>query len=108
MTIAAIQDAWNDPQSGERIRSCAMVVTEPNKFVAEVHDRMPVILEAQDFERWEQGDANDAAGLMKPAPEDILEKWSVSKRVNSSRAGDEDARLIERIEVTAKARSAIL
>jgi putative SOS response-associated peptidase YedK len=30
-----------------------MVTSGPNKFVAEVHDRMPVILEAQDFERWE-------------------------------------------------------
>jgi putative SOS response-associated peptidase YedK len=29
-----------------------MVITEPNKFVAEVHDRMPVILEAKDFEPW--------------------------------------------------------
>src|SRR6266851_6066366 len=35
MTFAAIQDAWNDPRSGERIRSCAMIITEPNKFVAE-------------------------------------------------------------------------
>ncbi len=34
MTFAAIQDAWNDPQSGERIRSCAMIISEPSKFVA--------------------------------------------------------------------------
>jgi len=27
---------------------------KPNKFVAEVHDRMPVILEAKDFEQWER------------------------------------------------------
>jgi hypothetical protein len=27
-----------------------MVITEPNKVVAEVHDRMPVILEPKDFE----------------------------------------------------------
>jgi putative SOS response-associated peptidase YedK len=29
MMFAAIQDAWNDPQSGERIRSCAMIISEP-------------------------------------------------------------------------------
>jgi putative SOS response-associated peptidase YedK len=52
MTFAAIQDAWNDPQSGERIRSCAMIITEPNKFVAEMHDRMPVILEAKGKRRF--------------------------------------------------------
>jgi putative SOS response-associated peptidase YedK len=48
MTIAAIQDAWVDAATGEPVRSCTMVITEPNKFVADVHDRMPVILEAKD------------------------------------------------------------
>jgi putative SOS response-associated peptidase YedK len=74
------------------------VITEPNKFVAEVHDRIPVILEAKDFEQWEQGDTKDAAALMKPAGEGVLRKWPVSKRVNSSRAPDDDAGLIEPIE----------
>jgi putative SOS response-associated peptidase YedK len=96
MTIAGIQDAWNDPQSGERIRSCAMVITEPNKVVAEVHDRMSVILDAKDFEQWEHGNEKDAASLMKPAGEEVLQKWPVSKRVNSSKAPDDDPTLIER------------
>jgi putative SOS response-associated peptidase YedK len=64
-----------------------MVITEPNKFVAEVHDRMPVILEAKDFEQWERGDPKDAAILMKPVNEDTLQRWPVSKRVNSSSGG---------------------
>ena len=100
MTIAGIQDAWNDPQSGERIRSCSMIITEPNKFVAEVHDRMPVIHEAKDFEQWERGDLKDAAALMRPANEAVLQKWPVSKRVNSSRANDDDATLIDPINLT--------
>jgi putative SOS response-associated peptidase YedK len=99
LTIAAVQDGWNDPETGERVRSCSMVITEPNKLVTEVHDRMPVILEARDFERWERGDAKDAAALMEPAGEDVLQKWPVSKRVNSSRAADEDATLIDKIEL---------
>jgi putative SOS response-associated peptidase YedK len=53
-----------------------------------------VILEAKDFMQWERGNARDAAALMKPAGEDILQKWLVSKRVNSSRTDDEDATLI--------------
>src|SRR5262245_53339417 len=28
MTFAGIQDAWTDRQTGERLRSCAMVITE--------------------------------------------------------------------------------
>jgi putative SOS response-associated peptidase YedK len=57
---------------------------------------MPVILEAKDFEQWERGGIKDAAALMKPAAEDVLQKWPVSKRVNSSRTSDEDPMLIER------------
>ena len=56
---------------------------------------MPVILEAKDFEQWEHGDPKDAAALMKPPDEDVLQKWLVSKTVNSSRASDEDATLID-------------
>jgi putative SOS response-associated peptidase YedK len=58
---------WNDKEAGGDLLSTTMVITEPNKFVAEVHDRVPVILEAKDFERWEHGDPKDAAALMKPA-----------------------------------------
>jgi len=74
-----------------------MVTTGPNKFVGEIHDRMPVILEAKDLEQWERGNVKDAAALMKPADERALQKWPVSKRVNSSRADGDDATLIEKL-----------
>jgi putative SOS response-associated peptidase YedK len=66
---------------------------------------MPVILEAKDFEQWEHGDRTDAAALMKPAAEGVLEKWPVSKRVNSSRAPDDDASLIDVIDGDTKVSS---
>jgi putative SOS response-associated peptidase YedK len=97
ITIAGLWSNWNDKASGEDLKSCTMIITEPNKFVAQFHDRMPVILEASDFEQWELGDAKDAAALMKPADEMLLEKWPVSKRVNSSRANGDDATLIEKV-----------
>jgi hypothetical protein len=56
-------------------------------------------VEAKDFEQWEAGDLKDAVALMKRAPEDVLEKWPVSKRVNSSKADDNDATLIEKVEL---------
>jgi putative SOS response-associated peptidase YedK len=73
MTIAGIQDAWVDKVTGERLRSCAMVITEPNAFVAGVHDRMPVILEPDQFATWAGGDIETAAALMKPAAENFGE-----------------------------------
>jgi hypothetical protein len=69
-----------------------MVITNAYAFVGDLHDRMPVILESDHFEPWLTG----AAGieLLKPAADDVLRRWPVSKRVNSSRADAEEATLI--------------
>jgi putative SOS response-associated peptidase YedK len=85
--------------SGETLKSCTMIICEPNEFVAEVHDRMPVLLAENDFEPWLSGKAG--LELLKPAPDDLLQKWPVSKRVNSSRASDDDPTLIEEITMAA-------
>ena len=95
ITFAGLWDQWNEKPVGTVIKSCTMVITEPNRFVAEVHDRMPVILEAKDFEQWEKGNTKDAAALLKPAGEDVVQRWPVSMRVNSSKAPADDASLIE-------------
>jgi putative SOS response-associated peptidase YedK len=99
VTIAGIHEAWIDILTGERIRSCSMVITEPNRLVASVHDRMPVILEKGDFETWMKGDRDEAAELMRPAAENILQRRLVSKRVNSSRADENDATLIDALSL---------
>ena len=101
MTLAALCETWHDKAEGRDVRSCAMVITEPNKFVAEVHDRMPVILEKPQFDQWLNGTPDAAAELMKPAAEDVLQKWPVSKRINSSRASGEDRTLIDSIALAA-------
>ena len=44
LTAAGLWDEWKDRQTGERLKSCTMIVTEPNEFAAEIHDRMPVFL----------------------------------------------------------------
>jgi putative SOS response-associated peptidase YedK len=97
MTIAGLWSGWVENTSGETVKSCTILITAPSKFVADVHDRMPVILEPKNFERWEHGNAKDAAALMRPAAEDVLQMWPVSRRVNSSRADGDDAMLIDRI-----------
>ena len=99
ISVAGIWDEWTDKHSGETLKSCAMIITEPNNFVAEVHDRMPVLLNEKQFEPWLSGNAGKETLL--PAPEDYLQKWRVSKRVNSSRTSDEDATLIDKIPVVA-------
>ena len=97
LTVAGFWDEWEDRATEERLKSCTMIITQPNDFVAEVHDRMPVLLAEQQFEPWLSGEAG--AEYSKPAPNDFLQRWPVSKRVNSSRADAEDATLIERVEL---------
>lgn len=74
-----------------------MIITEPNQFVAEVHDRMPVLLAEKDYEPWLSGKAG--LEMLKPAAENVLQKWTVSKRVNSLRAPDDDPTLTEKIAI---------
>ena len=95
LTVAGLWDEWRDEVSGETLKSCTMIITEPNEFVAKVHDRMPVLLAEKDFEPWLSGSAG--LELHKPAAEDLLQRWPVSKRVNSSRAPDNDPTLTERM-----------
>ena len=96
LTAAGLWDEWKDRETGERLKSCTMIITEPNDFPAEIHDRMPAFLTEGQFAPWLSGQAG--AGMLKPAPNDFLQRWPVSKRVNSSKADAEDATLIERVE----------
>jgi putative SOS response-associated peptidase YedK len=43
-----------------------MIITEPNDFVAEVHDRMPVLLQPDQFDHWLRG--NMGIEELKPLP----------------------------------------
>src|SRR4051812_42982508 len=92
ITVAGLWDEWRDVDSGEPLKSCTMIITAANDFTADTHDRMPVILESASFGPW----LNGAAGteLLQPAANDVLQKWPVSRRVNSSRERGDDPDLI--------------
>jgi putative SOS response-associated peptidase YedK len=92
LTIAGLWDEWKSRETGD-VKSCAMIITEPNEFVAEVHDRMPVLLKPDQFEHWLSGDMS--VEELKPVESDYLQRWAVSKRVNSSKADSNDATLID-------------
>lgn len=100
LTIAGLWDEWQDRETGKSLKSCTMIITEPNTYVARVADRMPVFLAEKDFEPWLSGETG--LELLKPAADDLLQWWPVSKRVNSSRASDDDPALIERISLASK------
>jgi putative SOS response-associated peptidase YedK len=59
---------------------------------------MPVILEPDNFELWLS--CKTGTELLQPAAENVLQRWPLSKRVNSSRADGDDATLIDKIELS--------
>jgi putative SOS response-associated peptidase YedK len=96
LTVAGLWDEWKNRETGEQLKSCTMIVGEPNEFASDIHDRMPVFLTEQQFAPWLSGDAG--VEYLKPAPNDYLQRWPVSKRVNSSKADADDSMLIESIQ----------
>ena len=91
MTFAGLWDEWKDRAIGQTLKSCTIIVTAPNTLAAEIHDRMPVILERANFDAWLR---DGGTALLAPAHDGILQRWPVSQRVNSSRAPDDDPTLI--------------
>jgi putative SOS response-associated peptidase YedK len=78
LSIAGLWEEWRDPESGEAISSATLIVTAASDFKRRVHDRMPVLLSRQDHDARLTGKAG--VELLRPAPNDLLQMWPVSKR----------------------------
>jgi putative SOS response-associated peptidase YedK len=100
LTAAGLWDEWKNRETGEKLKSCTMLIAPANEFVADIHDRMPVLLKDEQFEPWLNGEAGTE--ILKPASNDFLGRWRVSPRVNSSRADPQDATLIEQLSLQTK------
>lgn len=64
--FAGLWETWTDKASGEVVRSCTVITTEPNKLCAPIHNRMPVILDPADYAKWlgERAASNSALQAM--------------------------------------------
>ena len=80
--LAAIWDSWRDPDTRQEVRTFAVVTCEPNVMMARIHDRMPVILKREDWERW-LSDEPHPRDLMKPFPSDLMKMWPVDGKVGN-------------------------
>jgi putative SOS response-associated peptidase YedK len=94
MAFAGLWERWRPPDDpdGPGLVSCAVVTCAANGIVAPIHDRMPVVLDPGARTAWLDPATDDPAALLVPAPDDALEAWPVSPRVN--RPANDDAALI--------------
>ena len=82
--FAGLWDRWRGPD-GQLLETCTILTTTPNDLLADVHDRMPVILSAEHYDRWLDPGMNgveDVLGLLKPYDAALMRRYPVSKWVN--------------------------
>jgi putative SOS response-associated peptidase YedK len=83
MALAGLWDRWRGADTSEAKETFTVITTEPSKFVAQFHNRMPLILEPDTWDAWLSGDPETAAALMKSANERVLNSRSVNKAVGN-------------------------
>ena len=83
LMMAGIWDEWQ--QGTERKRTFSIITTTPNADLAALHDRMPVLLlDTEQQQRWLQtSDPEEIRTILQPPPNDILELYRVSERLNT-------------------------
>ena len=58
--LGGLWENWNGPASGEWIRIFAIITTDANDMVAEIRERMPLVIAPGDYERWLSDDPDPA------------------------------------------------
>ena len=94
ITFAGLYETWWDksrsaePDPSSYLQTCTIITTSAGPDMEGVHDRMPVIIEAADRDRWLHPDAQDpdqVVGLLVPSPAGTLLRYPVSTEVNNVR-----------------------
>src|SRR5258705_359719 len=90
--FAGLWDRWIDPE-GNTIETCTILTTTPNSLLADIHDRMPVILKHDDYDLWLDRafkDTPSVSEMLKPFEPALMRRYAVSTRVNQVQNDDAD------------------
>ncbi len=85
--LAGLWEEWKPPEKDELLRTCTVITTDSNSLIQKVHNRMPVILNRDDYNFWldpTEHKADDFIELFKPYPSDELDAYQVSSKVNKA------------------------
>lgn len=95
--VAGLWDSWKSP-FGEIIHTCTILTTEPNELMAEIHNRMPVILPKEHLSEWlnpSNQDKEQLKSLLVPFSAAKMVAFEVSNQVNSPKNNSPE--LIQRV-----------
>ena len=87
--FAGLWESWQ-PADAPVLESFTILTTDPNELMEPIHNRMPVIVDPRDYERWlDPGDpARPPIDLMRPYPAGQMHAWPVSDRIGNVRNND--------------------
>lgn len=94
--MAGLWESWLNPATNVTLQSCTIITTQANHLTQPIHDRMPVILDAADYELWldpQLQDLDRLGALLRPFEGSTLRADPVDTYVNSPR--NDDPRCIE-------------
>jgi putative SOS response-associated peptidase YedK len=94
-SFAGLWETWG-PKDGNKVESFTILTTTPNEFMAQIHNRMPVILAPDCWATWlgeTAATAEELLALCRPFPSDRMISWAVSARVGNVK--NTDAALVE-------------
>lgn len=97
--FAGLWERWRNPEN-QMIESFTILTTRANALLADVHDRMPVILRPEDYDLWLDPGVTDAArvaDLLQPFDPRMMRLYPVSTRVN--RVGNDDPECAREIDL---------
>ncbi|MDH3546162.1 MAG: SOS response-associated peptidase [Gammaproteobacteria bacterium] len=86
--LAGLWEHWQSKETDESIDSATLITTDANDFMAQLHQRMPVILEPDTADRWLAGDDELLEYAASHPPQ--LKAWPVDRRVNNARNEGQD------------------
>jgi putative SOS response-associated peptidase YedK len=88
--LAGLWESWKDKATGLRLETYTIITTDPNELMEPLHNRMPVILAPQDYERWlaPVDPAHLPVDLLRPYPANGMTAWKVSKAVGNVKNND--------------------
>ncbi|PPS39584.1 SOS response-associated peptidase [Chroococcidiopsis sp. TS-821] len=81
--FAGLWEHWQT-SDGEEINTCTILTTEANELMRPIHDRMPVILDSQDYGLWlnPAAQVTELQGLLRPYSSQAMNSYPVSTLVN--------------------------
>lgn len=97
--LAGLWETWRGPNEAF-LESCAIITTDPNDVMRPIHDRMPVMLSAEDCQTWlaaEELSSETIASLLASPSADTISATAVSQHMSNVR--NDDPRCIAPAEV---------